>query len=98
MTPSAASTTGQIARGRYQPCPSNVRMKLRRYSVSGASQSSGTDATFCVRWLVTASNSADPVADSPIQRRYGDFESSEVEDRCCEASGGVNQATAAHRT
>src|SRR5881396_2302141 len=73
MAPSHSSSSHHSHSGRYQPRPSKVRMKLSRYSVRGASQSSGTDATFCVRWLVTASSSTDPVAASDSQRRYGGF-------------------------
>src|SRR2546422_10890516 len=72
-------------------------MKLSRYSVRGASQSSGTDATFCVRWLVTASSSTDPVAVSDSQRGYGGFAAAFSSSRLSPAEGGVSQASAAHK-
>ena len=39
--------------------------------MSGTSHSSGTAATFCVRWLVTASSSTEPVADSASHSSHG---------------------------
>jgi hypothetical protein len=42
-------------------------MKVARYSVSGTSQSKGTEAMFWVRWFVTASSNIDPVAESASQ-------------------------------
>jgi hypothetical protein len=47
-------------------------MKVSRYSVSGASHRSGTAATFCVMWLVTASSSTEPVAESASQSAIRD--------------------------
>jgi len=47
--------------------PSKARMNVRRYRVSGASHSSGMAATFCVRWLVTASSTTEPVVESASQ-------------------------------
>src|SRR5688572_9668284 len=75
--------------------------------VSGASHSIGTDATFWVRWLVTARSIAEPVAERPSHVRIGIFPSGcppgasegvSEEEEAREASGGVSQATAAHRT
>src|SRR5216117_2483113 len=95
MAPSHSSSSHHSHSGRYQPRPSKVRMKLSRYSVRGASQSSGTDATFCVRWLVTASSSTEPVAASDSQRRYGGFVAALSSRSVSTAEGGVSQASAA---
>src|SRR5688572_7802230 len=93
-----ASTTPHSHSGRYQPLPSKVMMKLARYSVSGASHSSGTAATFCVRWLVTASSSTEPVADSASHRVTVDL--SNLNDASSLATSGslrgVRHATIAH--
>jgi hypothetical protein len=67
--------------------------------VSGASQSSGTAATFCVRWLVTASSSTEPVAESASQRAQGLLSSPEAASStagAAVASLGVSHATPAH--
>src|SRR6267143_133857 len=97
MAPSQSSSSHHSHSGRYQPRPSKVRMKLSRYSVRGASHSSGTDATFCVKWLVTASSSTDPVAASDSQRKYGCFAASLSSNSLSTAEGGVSQASAAHK-
>src|SRR2546427_7387052 len=93
--PSHSSSSHHSHSGRYQPRPSKVRMKLSRYSVRGASQSSGTDATFCVRWLVTASSSTEPVAASDSQRRYGGFVAALSSRSGSTRDGSVRQASAA---
>src|SRR6266513_49332 len=96
MAPSHSSSSHHSHSGRYQPRPPKVRMKLSRYSVRGASHSSGTDATFCVRWLVTESSSTDPLAASDSQRRYGCFPASLPSRSLPPTAGGVSQASAAH--
>src|SRR2546422_5953132 len=50
---------------------------------------------FCVRWLVTASSSTDPVAASDSQRRYGGFVAALSLRSVSTAEGGVSQASAA---
>ncbi len=49
---------------RYQRSLSKHSTKLNRYSTSGSSHRKGIAAMFCVMWLVTASSSHEPVADS----------------------------------
>src|SRR2546422_6433493 len=50
---------------------------------------------FCVRWLVTASSSTDPVAASDSQRRYGGFVAALSSRSVSTAEGGVSPASAA---
>src|ERR1041385_8248380 len=72
MPASQARTNGHANFGRYQLRPSKAMMKVSRYRVRGASQRSGIEATFCVRWFVVARRSTEPVAESashsPISR------------------------------
>src|SRR5580765_3434282 len=56
--------------GRKYKRPSKHKMKLSRYKLSGAIHSNGIGATFCVKWLVTASSNAEAQAASPIHNRH----------------------------
>src|SRR5579863_5038945 len=61
---------------------SKHRMKLNRYRLSGAIHSIGIGATFCVKWLVTASSNVEAQAARPIHKKMvvsaGAGESSKV--------------------
>src|SRR5439155_21345213 len=97
MATSATSSSGHRKRGWYHPFPSKAMMKVARYRLSGTSQRSGTDATFCVKWLVTASSSTDPVAESPSHQAYSAFATGAAASISLTAAArGVRQATAAH--
>src|SRR6266496_2983374 len=56
-------------RRRYHRSLSKQSMKLKRYRQRGSTQRNGTGAMFCVRWLVTASISAEAHAARDIQSR-----------------------------
>src|SRR5258706_107998 len=77
-------------------------MKESRYSVSGAGQTSGIAATFCVPGLVHASRSTEPVAESASQSRQsarrggGAFSSSFFSSKCFFLE--TDQDKPAHRT
>src|SRR5690242_13903950 len=62
----ASAKTGNHRPRRYQRELSKHRMKLSRYNASGRTHSNGSGATFCVRWVVTASNAADGQNDSNV--------------------------------
>src|SRR5689334_11173104 len=99
MAPSATSTSGHRKRGWYQLLPSKAMMNVARYSVSGTSHRSGTEATFWVMWLVTASSSTEPMAESASHQA----KSARATGASSAAVGatllarGVRQATTAHR-
>src|SRR6185295_10750951 len=73
-----AKSTGRPHARAYQPLfarappTSKTRMKESRYSTSGTIHTKGTEATFCVIWLVTASSISEPRADSVSQSRYSE--------------------------
>src|ERR1700676_3300477 len=67
-TPSATGSSGRNKTRGYRRSLSKHRMKLSRYKLSGTTHSRGIGATFCVRWLVTASNKMDAQAAKPIHR------------------------------
>src|SRR5437867_8333042 len=97
MATSATSSSGHRKRGWYHPFPSKAMMKVARYRLSGTSHRSGTDATFCVRWLVTASSSTDPVAESAshqAKRAFAIGAASVVSPEG--AAAGVSHESAAH--
>ena len=54
--------------GEYHCWRSNTMMNDKRYKLNGIVHRNGTDATFCVSWLVVAINKALPVAEREIQR------------------------------
>ena len=74
-------------------------MKVARYSVSGTSQRSGTEATFCVRWLVTASSITDPVAESASHHTKSRLATGAASLAAASAAArGVRHASAAQRS
>src|SRR5258706_7593063 len=74
----SANSAGSPQARAYQPLlarappTSNTNMKDSRYNTSGTIQTKGTEATFCVMWLVTASSISEPKAESASQRRYSE--------------------------
>ena len=69
--PTSSASSGSTNSGReYQPLlprpleTSKTRMNDSRYSTSGTIHRNGTEATFCVMWLVHASSISEPSADS----------------------------------
>src|SRR6185369_13177891 len=69
-TPSATGSSGKNNHRGYSRSLSKHRMKLSRYKLSGTTHNSGIGATFCVRWLVTASNKIEAQAASPIHKNF----------------------------
>src|SRR5690349_25091006 len=65
-TPSATASRGRNSQRRYSRSLSKHRMKLSRYKLNGATHSNGIGATFCVRWLVTASSKMEAQVARPI--------------------------------
>ncbi len=64
--PTTNSSVTNIIQRSYQPRPprpSNASTKVSRYSDSGSTQRKGTDAMFCVMWLVDASSITEPSAE-----------------------------------
>src|SRR3954471_20334971 len=74
-------------------------MNVARYSVSGTSQRSGTEATFCVRWLVTARSITEPVAESASHHAKSRFATGAAWLAAATvATRGVREASAAQRS
>src|SRR6185503_8149657 len=67
-TPNATASSGRNNQRGYSRSLSKHKMKLSRYKLNGATHSSGIGATFCVKWLVTASNRIEAQAASPIHK------------------------------
>src|SRR5260221_13781020 len=72
-------------------------LKVGRYGVSDTRQSGGPEATFCVRWLVTASSTPEPVAESASHHAYSRFAGAAASGSACACTAvcGVRQATTA---
>src|SRR5579862_6692805 len=67
-TPSATTSNGRNNQRGYSRSLSKHRMKLSKYKLSGTTHSNGIGATFCVRWLVTASSRMEAQAARLIHR------------------------------
>src|SRR5271154_4767312 len=67
MPPSSTPSRRRKRPRRYQPLASKHKIKLSRYKLRGTIHRNGTEATFSVMWLVTASRSAEAQAASATQ-------------------------------
>src|SRR5580692_8898046 len=71
-TPSATASSGRNSQRGYRRSLSKHKMKLSKYKLNGTTHNSGIGATFCVRWLVTASSRMEAQAAKPIHRNLSE--------------------------